>query len=332
MVLKVLTVLKVGSNMKHRYLIVATVSAAALTLAACGSSGSSSRTSSAPASASSGSATGSVSYPAGTGSIIVGSQDFPESQLLADIYGAAMAAKGNKVSYKPGISARATELAALHDGSVNFVPEFTGSVLDYYQSGATQKTPADVFAALPSAMPGTDLGLTYAAAQDADTITVTQATATKDKLKTIGDLSSVASSLTLGGPAQFQTRADGIPALKTVYNVVFGRFTALDTGGPITIAALKNGSVDAADIFSTDPSIAANNFVSLTDDKSMFAAQNVFPLATKAKLTQTMVDASNAVSAKLDTATLAALDAKVITDKQDPNAVAQAWLKTAGLS
>lgn len=316
--------------MKRRYLIVATVSAAALSLAACGSSGSSSTTSSAPASGSSGA--GSASYPAGTGSIIVGSQDFPESQLLADIYGGAMAAKGNKISYKPGISARATELAALHDGSVNFVPEYTGSVLDAEQSGATQKTPADVFAALSNVMPGTDVALTYAAAQNADTITVTKATATKDKLKTIGDLASVASSLTFGAPAQFQTRTDGIPALKSVYNVVFGRFTALDTGGPITITALKNGSVDAADIFSTDPSIAADNFVSLIDDKSMFAAQNVFPLATKAKLTQTMVDASNAVSAKLDTATLAALDAKVITDKQDPNVVAQAWLKTAGLS
>ena len=122
-----------------------------------------------------------------------------------------------------------------------------------------------------------------------------------------------------------------MPALKSVYNVVFGKFTPLSAGGAITVTALKNDSVDAADIFSTDPSIAANNFVSLTDDKSMFAAQNVIPLATKSKITQTIADASNAVSAKLDTATLAGLDAKVQNDKQDPDVVAKAWLASVGL-
>ena len=173
--------------------------------------------------------------------------------------------------------------------------------------------------------------LKYAQAQDSDTITVTKQTADKDNLKSIADLSSVASKLTLGAPAQFKTRPDGVPALKSVYGVEFGTFTPLQAGGSITVTALKSGSIDAADIFSTDPSIAANNFVSLTDPKSMFAAQNIVPMVAQSKVTPTITDASNAVSAKLDTKTLAELVAKVQTDKQDPETVAKAWLSQVGL-
>ncbi len=100
-------------------------------------------------------------------------------------------------------------------------------------------------------------------------------------------------------------------------------FKPLDTGGPVTVAALKNGQVDAADIFSTDPSIAANNFVMLTDPKSNFAAQNVLPLVNKAKATDGVKSTLNAISAKLDTAGVRRLVVKVITNKEDPDAVAK---------
>jgi osmoprotectant transport system substrate-binding protein len=97
------------------------------------------------------------------------------------------------------------------------------------------------------------------------------------------------------------------------------------------VNALKNGSIDAADIFSTDPSIAANNFVSLQDPKSMFAAQNVVPFFAKKVLTQPMKDACDAVSAKLDTSTLAKMVAEV-TGGKDPETVAKKWLSDNGLS
>jgi glycine betaine/choline ABC-type transport system substrate-binding protein len=136
----------------------------------------------------------------------------------------------------------------------------------------------------------------------------------------------VAAKLLLGGPAEFQTRVDGIPGLAKVYGVVFSGYKVLDTGGPVTVAALKNGQVDAADLFTTDPSIAANNFVILQDPKSLFAAQNVLPIINKAKATDGVKKILNAISAKLDTPGLGALMVKVITDKQDPDAVAKQWL------
>jgi osmoprotectant transport system substrate-binding protein len=332
--------------MKRNYLVPAVLLSLAMTLAGCGSSGSSNKTtapaggsSPAPTTSASSSATASevplptstATYPAGTGSITIGSAGFNESKLLAEIYAGAMAAKGVKVTKKLGIGERPLYIPALKDHSIDFIPEYSGSILSFYDPKATAKSPADVYTALEAAVPATQAVLNPAAAQDSDTITVTQATADKNNLKTIGDLASVASGFTLGAPEQFKTRADGVPALKSVYNVAFGTFTPLAAGGAITVTALKNATVDAADIFSTDPSIAANNFVSLTDDKSMFAAQNIVPLVNKAKMTQTIADAANAVSAKLDTKTLAELVGKVQNDKQSPADVAKAWLTSVGL-
>jgi glycine betaine/choline ABC-type transport system substrate-binding protein len=155
---------------------------------------------------------------------------------------------------------------------------------------------------------------------------------TKAKTNTSPSVSSsasaaeVASTLLLGGPPEFQTRVDGIPGLARIYGVTFKGYKVLDTGGPVTVGALKNGQVDAADIFTTDPSIAANNFVILDDPKSLFAAQNVLPIINKAKATDGVKKTLNAISAKLDTPGLSALMVKVITDKQDPDAVAKQWL------
>jgi osmoprotectant transport system substrate-binding protein len=319
--------------MKRTYLLAAGVLASVLALAACGSSGSSSKTTSPATSAAATTAspteTPTGAYPAGPGSLTVGSAGFTENVLLADIYGDAMSAKGVKVSKHLNIGERPIYMKALDDGSIDFIPEYTGSILSFLDASATAKTPSDVYAALQQKLDPKQVALQYAAAQDSDTITVTQATVQKYHLKSIADLAPVASKLTLGAPAQFKTRPDGVPALKSVYGVTFGRFTPLEAGGAITVTALKNGTIDAADIFSTDSSIAKNSFVSLTDPKSMFAAQNIVPIVTKSKLTQPMVDACNAVSAKLDTKTLASLVDKASSG--DPDKVAKDWLASVGL-
>src|SRR5206468_1715353 len=90
-----------------------------------------------------------------------------------------------------------------------------------------------------------------------------------------GSSGTVASQLVLGGPPEFQTRADGVPGLKDKYDVTFQSFKALDAGGPLTINALKGGQIQAGDIFTTDPSIEANGFVVLEDPENLYTAQNV---------------------------------------------------------
>jgi glycine betaine/choline ABC-type transport system substrate-binding protein len=142
---------------------------------------------------------------------------------------------------------------------------------------------------------------------------------------------TVASSFIFGGPAEFKTRTDGIPGLAKNYDVSFGKYTVTDTGGPVTVNALKQGQIDAADLFTTDPSIESNGFVILTDPKANFAAQNVLPIIGKDKATDGVKTTLNAISAKLDTAGLGALMVKVVTEKQDPKDVAKAWLSEQGL-
>ncbi len=303
--------------MRTTYSVGAAVLALAVSLTACSSSTKSA------ASKSSGSSN--------SGTLTIGSADFPESELLADIYGDALSAKGVQVTKKLNIGERSVYIAALKDGSIDFIPEYSGSILDYLDPKATAKTPADVAAALPAALGSKLTALSYASAQDSDTVTVTVTTATRYNLKSIADLAAVASKLIFGAPAAFQTRPDGIPALKSVYGVSFKSFTALKAGGTVTVTALKDGSIDAGDIFSTDPALAANNFVALADPKSMFAAQNIVPIVATANLSPTITSTANAVSAKLDTTTLAELVTKVQTGGQKADDVAKAWLATVGL-
>jgi osmoprotectant transport system substrate-binding protein len=144
---------------------------------------------------------------------------------------------------------------------------------------------------------------------------------------------TVASKLILGGPPEFATRPDGVPGLQKIYGVTFQSFKTLDTGGPVTVTSLKNGQVDAADLFTTDPAIKANNFVVLSDPKSDFGAQNVLPLINKAKATDQVKATLNAISAKLTTEGLTQLNAEADSDsKPSPETVAKNWLSQNGLA
>jgi osmoprotectant transport system substrate-binding protein len=142
---------------------------------------------------------------------------------------------------------------------------------------------------------------------------------------------TIAANLVLGGPPEFKTRVDGVPGLEKTYGVTFGEFRELDAGGPLTINALKNGQIDAADIFTTDPSIETNGFVVLEDPENLYAAQNVVPLISGTKATDGVKTVLNGVSAQLATDDLIDMNEKVINEQQDPAAVAKEWLSGKGL-
>src|SRR5213080_963369 len=142
---------------------------------------------------------------------------------------------------------------------------------------------------------------------------------------------TIASQMIFGGPPEFKTRPDGIPGLQKNYGVEFGKYTVTDTGGPVTVNALKRGQVQAADLFTTDPSIGANDFVILEDPKSNFAAQNVVPIINKAKASAGVKDTLNQVQSKPTTSRLGDLVGQVQNDKKDPKDVAASWLSENGL-
>jgi osmoprotectant transport system substrate-binding protein len=264
-------------------------------------------------------------------SIVVGSANFQENVILADIYAEALKAKGVKVSTKLNIGSREAYLPGLQDGSIDLIPDYSGNLLLFLDKNATAITADDIVTALKTAVPSSLTVLDKAAAEDKDAIVVSKDTATKYKLTSIADLAKVAGKLTFGGPPEMKTRSYGVPGFKKNYGVVFGTYKTLDAGGPLSENALKNGQVDAADIFTTDPLIKKNGWVALEDPKNNFIAQNVLPLINKAKASATVTGALNAVSAQLTTQDLIDLRTKVEVDKQDPVAVAKEWLTAKGL-
>jgi osmoprotectant transport system substrate-binding protein len=307
----------------------ALVAIGGVTASACAASGSSSKPDSPPVAVIRSAAT---SLPSRPGSVTIGSADFPESELLAYTYAGAMRARGVKVSIRANIGERPAYIAALRDGSIGAVPEYSGALLDGLDTSATAITPEAVDAHLQQVAATQGLTVTnYAQAQDVDTVTVTKATAVKYHLSNIGDLKQIAGKLSLGAPAPLLTVPYGVPALKRAYGVVFQRFVPLPATGTVTQLALQNGTVQAADIFSTDPSITRDRFVSLKDPKRIFLAENVLAVFKQSVLTKPMLEACNAVSAHLHTATLRELDGRVAAG-EDPTAVAAAWLKSVGIA
>ncbi|KUN40187.1 ABC transporter substrate-binding protein [Streptomyces longwoodensis] len=267
-------------------------------------------------------------------SVVVGSNNFAESILLADIYGEALKAKGIKVSYKPNIGSRETTYGLLKNGSITVLPEYNGSLLAYLDAKAQQTSLQGVNAAVKAKLDAKLTLLESSPAEDKDSVTVNAETAKKYDLtasSTLADLKDAAPELVLGGSPEFQTRQQGMLGLESVYGLKFKSFKALDAGGPLTQAALKKNTVQAADVFTTDPTITKEKFVVLQDPKNLFGFANVTPLVYKSGLSQEGVAALNAVSAKLDTKTLLDLDSQVQLENKDPLDVAKAWLKTAGL-
>jgi osmoprotectant transport system substrate-binding protein len=278
------------------------------------------------------------SHPARHAAVItVGAFDFPESVLLAHIYGDALKAEGFPVRVLPGLGSRELVDPALLSGLIQLVPEYAGSALQFNSLGRQSAT-SDVMAtskALTELMAdrGVVAGLP-AAAQNTNVIVVRAATAARYGLRSIADLARVAPRLVFGGPPECPGRAYCLPGLKQAYGLRFKSFIALDAGGPLTLQALTEGNVDVALLFSTDPSISARHLVALADDRGLQPAENVTPLVSRdvvARYGAGLVAALNAVSARLGTLALRALDAQVEIHGQDPRQVAESWLRAQGL-
>jgi osmoprotectant transport system substrate-binding protein len=297
---------------------------ACLTAAACSSSSSSSGGKS--------SSSSNPLAPTSTGSVVVGSANFPEDELLAQIYVDALQGNGIKVTSKFNIGAREVYYPQVVKGAITIIPDYNGALLTTsVDTTSTAVSTAQVNAALTAKLPSSVEILNSAPAQDKDSITVTQATATKDHLTSISDLAPYAKDFVIGGPSEFQTRADGIPGLKKLYGLTFKSFSPLDESGPITLSALQSGKVQAADVFTTTPQIITDHLVSLADPKNLFAAQNVTPLVYKKGVNSTIVSTLNAVDAVLTTDALLQMDKALTIDHASYTQVASGFLSQEGL-
>jgi osmoprotectant transport system substrate-binding protein len=274
----------------------------------------------------------------GRAAITVGSFNFPESVLLAYLYADTLAGRGYPVRVLPDLGTRELVEPALMAGLVQLVPEYTGSALEFVSLGRVHATASVAATATALARSMASRGLVTgraAAAQDGNAIVVTAATATRYHLRTISDLARVARQLVFGGPPECPERLYCLPGLRRVYGLRFRQFVPLDAGGPLTRQALIAGDVNVALLFTTDPAIRARHLVVLADNRSLQPAENVVPVlrrATVGRFGAGVLDALNALSARLSTAVLAELDTQVELDGRAPRAVAWRWLQAQGLA
>jgi osmoprotectant transport system substrate-binding protein len=261
---------------------------------------------------------------------VIGSADFTESQLIATIYSLALQDAGVAVREQFNIGSREVYLAALQDGSIDLVPEYSGALLKHLDPDSTASTSEDVVAELDGALPEGVRRYEISEAQDKDILAVTAETAEEYGLEKISDLEPVASDLVLGGPAEWVPRGNGGVGRRGVYGREFKEFTSLDAGGPLTMTALLNGQIQVADVFSTDPALTENELVALEDDKSLFAAENVVPVVVSAKSDDTVEETLNGVSAALTTEALIEMNGKA-AEGTSLTDIAREWLDSAGL-
>ncbi|MEU4190330.1 ABC transporter substrate-binding protein [Kribbella sp. NPDC026611] len=267
---------------------------------------------------------GSSPAPSKVSSITVGSADFSESQLLAEIYGQALAGKGIDVKKKPNIGNRETYMAALKDGSVDLVPEYTGAALAYFDKNSTETDPDKAYDALKKALPSGLEVLDKSPAADEDTIVVTKATADKYSLKSLGDLKG--KNLVAGGSSEFKVRSAGLKGLKEKYGVEFKEYKTLDAGGPLSIKALTDNQIQVTNLFTTQSVIKDQGLVQLDDPEKILPPNNIVPLIRTDHKSDDVAAVLNAVDAKLTTDALTDLVKRIDVGKESADAVAKDWL------
>lgn len=270
-------------------------------------------------------------------SIRVASFDFTESEILAQLYGQALRAKGYPVELVLDAGPRELIQPALAEGIIDLIPEYSGSALSFLTLGADRGGPSvdGTHRALTRTLAAKGaVALAPARAQDANAIVVTRETAQQYGLSTVSDLGPVASRLLFGGPPECPQRPFCLAGLERVYDLSFQGFVPLDAGGPLTLQALRSRAIGAALLFTTDPAIAAEHLVVLADDRGLQPAENVTPVVRQEVLTrygEELADAVDAVSALLTTPELQSLIGKVSLDGQPSGLVAAEWLKDQGL-
>jgi osmoprotectant transport system substrate-binding protein len=275
---------------------------------------------------------GSASASAAGAPVVVGSADFTESKILAEIYSQAMKAKGVESSTKLGIGSREIYIKALQDGSISAVPEYTGNLLLNFDANATATTAEEVEKSLPAVLPPGLKLLKSSAAVDQDVYVVTKDFSAQHGITSLEDLKKIASTSTLGGPPELEKRAYGPPGLEKIYGAKFKAFVPYAKYPP-KISDLDSNKIQVATFFTTDAVIPEKGYVELKDPQSMILPQNVIPLVrSDVADNANAVAALDAVQAALTTDDLVQLDKKVDSEHQDPSQVAGDWLKSKGLA
>ena len=270
--------------------------------------------------------------------VVVASQAFPENVIVATMYARALEAAGRPTVLYAAYGRREIYVPALEKGGrgkgVDLVPEYAASMLEFVNHNAGEASgDLDVtMARLRERLRATGLvALRPSPATNQNAFAVTRATAQRLNLRTISDLAPVAPDMTLGAGPECPTRPFCLAGLERVYGLRFGAFRALDAGGPRTKSALASGEIDVGLVFSSDGAVPALGLVVLEDDKRLQAADNLVPVIRADVLDAEIRRVLDRISAALTTEDLIELNRRAEIDGEDPERLAEEWLRSRHL-
>jgi osmoprotectant transport system substrate-binding protein len=263
--------------------------------------------------------------------ITVTSFDFPESEILAVLYGQALRQQRYPVEVVPRLGPREIVQPALEQGRVDLVPGYLGSALNFlYDKRVATADPRATHARLSQALRSRGISvLAFAKAEDRNGFVVTGDLARRRQLERISDLTPIARQLTFGGPPECPDRPLCLKGLQDVYGLQFARFEAMPSR-TTTADALETGEIDLGMLETTDGNLADRDLVQLTDDRRLQPAENIVPMMraeTVATYGPALVRLINNVTAQLNTQGLIQLNQQVELEGAKPAAVAADWLR-----
>ena len=262
----------------------------------------------------------------------VGSKNFTEQFILAEIYAQALEASGIKVERKVNLGGTLIAHKALEEKEIDFYPEYTGTILVAVLKQESMTDRKAVYDKVKSEYAAKGLVvLNETPFQNTYNMVVRPETAAQYKLETLSDLAKVSKDLKLGAGPEFRDRKDGIPGLKAKYGMEFKEDLQLAIG--LRYQALKNDQIQVVNGYSTDGMIAAMKLKRLKDDKGLWPPYYVVPVVRKEVLDANpkIADVLNRTSAMLDESSMAEMNYKVDGEKMEPKDVAHDFLKAKGV-
>jgi osmoprotectant transport system substrate-binding protein len=273
--------------------------------------------------------------PASAQTLKVGSKNFTEQFVVAELYAGALEAVGFKVERKINLGTTLVAHEAVRTGAIDIYPEYTGTGLNAVMKaqGVTETDPAKIHE-MVKAHYEKEYKLTWlkpSGVNNGYAIIVRPETAREMNLKTLSDLAKVAPKLKLGAGPEFADRRDGIRGMKEVYGIEFGEFRQF-AALRLRYEALNQKQIDVANGFATDWQIAAEKFAALEDDKKLFPPYYLAPVVRlEIAADPKIVAALDRVDAAIDNVTMQELNRQVEVEKKEPRQVAAAFLKAKGI-
>ncbi|WP_306233723.1 ABC transporter substrate-binding protein [Agrococcus beijingensis] len=278
-------------------------------------------------------AEGETAAPAAGGdgtTLVVGSQDYYSSEIIAELYAQALEADGYTIDRQLRIGQREVYMPEIESGAIDLFPEYTGPLLQYWSPEPEERLSDEVYDALVEAAPEGLTILDQAPATDQDSYVVTREFAEQYDLTTVADLANVDVPLTMGANSEAESRPNGPMGLSEFYGIDVAFTPIEDGGGPLTIRALQDGDIQLAIVYTADPTIAENDLVVLEDPEGLFLSSNVVPIASD-KVDAEAQATVNEVSAALTSEALIELNRRSTVEESPAADIAAAWLEEEGL-